>query len=38
LLIGWRVTDAADACPTERMLISEFRSHYHVRPFANMVN
>jgi hypothetical protein len=36
LLVGWRVTDDAEARPTERTLIATFRAHYGARPFANM--
>jgi hypothetical protein len=36
LLIGWRVTDDADARPTERTLIAAFRGRHGMRPSANM--
>jgi hypothetical protein len=35
LLVGWRVTNDADARKIETALIAEFRAHYGVRPFAN---
>ena len=35
LLVGWRVTDDAQARPTERALIAAFRAYYDARPFAN---
>lgn len=35
LLVGWRVTDDAQARPTERALIAAFRAYYGARPFAN---
>lgn len=36
LLVGWRVTDDADADGTETQMIAAFRDHYGARPFANM--
>lgn len=36
LLVGWQVTDDADADGTETEMIAAFRAHYGVRPFANM--
>lgn len=38
LLVGWRVTDDADAAPTETAMIAAFRARYGVRPFANARN
>lgn len=38
LLVGWRVTDDAQARTTERALIAAFRAHYGARPFANMTD
>ena len=35
LLVGWRVTDDAQARPTERALIAAFSAHYGARPLAN---
>jgi len=37
-LVGWRVTDDADAPKIETEMISQFRAHYGARPFANMRN
>lgn len=36
LLVGWRETADAAAPKTETEMISQFRAHYGVRPFANM--
>ncbi|MDY6811860.1 MAG: hypothetical protein SW127_23110, partial [Actinomycetota bacterium] len=36
LLVGWRVTDDADAAPTETAMLATFREHYGRLPFANM--
>lgn len=38
LLVGWLVTDDADATPTETAMIAAFRAHHGVRPFANARN
>jgi hypothetical protein len=38
LLVGWRVTDDADARPTERALLAAFRARYGKRPYANMTD
>ena len=38
LLVGWRVTDDADAPRIESEMTAQFRAHYGVRPFANMRN
>ncbi len=34
-VVCWRVTDDAEARPTEKAMIAQFRAHYGVRPFAN---
>jgi hypothetical protein len=36
LLVGWCVTDAADAAKIETRMLAEFRAHYGRLPFANM--
>lgn len=36
LLVGWRVTDDADAAKIESKMLAQFRSHYGCLPFANM--
>jgi hypothetical protein len=36
LLVGWRVTDDADAAKLETRMLAEFRAHYGRLPFANM--
>lgn len=38
LVVGWRVTDDTAAAATETGLITQFRAHYGLRPFANMRN
>ncbi|MCZ4654287.1 hypothetical protein O4157_23105 [Gordonia amicalis] len=38
LLVGWRVTDDAEAAATETDMIVRFRAHHGMRPFANMRN
>lgn len=38
LLVGWRVTDDAEAAATETDMIVRFRAHHGMRPFANMHN
>ena len=38
LLVGWRVTDDADAPKIETEMIAQFRAYYGARPFANMRN
>lgn len=35
LLVGWRVTDDADAREMERAMIAAFKAHHGVWPFAN---
>jgi hypothetical protein len=36
LLVGWRVTEDADAAKIETEMLAEFRAHYRRLPFANM--
>lgn len=36
LLVGWRVTDDADAAKAETKMLADFRTHYGRLPFANM--
>lgn len=36
LLVGWRVTDDADAAEAETKMLAAFRAHYGRLPFANM--
>ena len=38
LLVGWKVTDDADAAGIESEMIAAFRAHHGVRPFANARN
>lgn len=38
LLVGWRVTDDAEAAAIETEMIVRFRAHHGLRPFANMRN
>ncbi|WP_255391739.1 hypothetical protein [Mycobacterium sp. 852014-52144_SCH5372336] len=38
LLVGWRITDDAEAAATETDMIVRFRAHHGMRPFANMRN
>jgi hypothetical protein len=38
LLVGWHVTDDAQARSMERALIAAFRAYYGTQPFANMIN
>lgn len=35
LLVGWRVTDDAEARVVEKAMIAQFRAHYGAWPFAN---